>query len=150
MDLMSLALVVELMNARTDARTQAEQHCLVESVLREAVGEGEYGMRLVMEVKLQRMAYRYRNNGSACDLLSNPTQFSWMLTAEDERRPYTLREYEMAAQVVYTYLYNEPEPILPPKTLHYLNVKTATDHSWYDPDKVVVVYKNHTFLQNVK
>lgn len=150
MELMSMGLVLSLLTAKTDLYTSMEQHCLIESVVRESANQHDIGMALVTEVKMQRVAARYRNNGTYCGLLYNPSQFSWRLIPEAERRSYTLREYEMAAQVVYTYLYMNPEPMLPPKTFHYINPETATDFSWYDESKVVKRYKDHEFLAGIK
>lgn len=150
MELMAMGLVLELLTAKTDLQTSMEQHCLIESVVRESANQRAMGMALVTEVKLQRVEAEYRNNGTFCGLLYNPTQFSWRLIPDDERRKYTIHEYQMAAQVVYTYLYTNPEPMLPQGTFHYINPETATDFSWYDERKVVRRWMDHVFLAGVK
>jgi len=149
-ELMEMALVIELMTARTDARTELEQKCLIENAIYEAAGQGKKGMALATEVALYRLEAGYRYKDTSCTIVHDRNQFSWTSIPEDQRRPYTLEEERAAAQVVFTYLYTDPPRMLPEGTLHYLNTDTATDLSWYDPKKVVLSYRDHVFLKGVK
>lgn len=149
-DLMAMALVAELLTAKTDSRTEMEQHCLIENALYEASGEGPKGMALATEVALNRLDAGYRYKDTNCGVVHDNAQFSWTLTPEEGRRQYTESEYMKAAQVVFTYLYNAPDRMLPTNTLHYINPTTASDLSWYDSEKVVLRYKSHAFLAGVR
>jgi spore germination cell wall hydrolase CwlJ-like protein len=149
-DLIPMALALELMNASTDGRTELEHHCLIENAVYEASGEGPKGMALATEVALNRLDAGYRYKDSSCAIVHDSAQFSWTLSPTSDRRQYTQREYEKAAQVVFTYMFTDQERMLPEDTLHYINPQTATDLSWYDEDKVVYRYKSHAFLAGVR
>ena len=148
--LMEMALVIELMSGHTDARVSLEQKCLIENAIYEAADQGPKGMALATEVALNRLEAGYRYKDTSCTIIHDHKQFSWTSTPVKERRKYTLEEERAAAQVVYTYLYENPKRMLPKNTLHYLNTRTATDMSWYDPKKVVLTYGGHTFLKDIK
>lgn len=144
--MLEMALVLALLNDPQNPEASAEQHCLIENTIYESIGEGQRGMQLTAEVAINRLDVNYRGARSMCDVIKSPKQFSWVLTPKEERREYTEKEYNKAAQVTLSVLYNEVDRILPRNTLYYLNPETATDLSWYDEDKVVLAYNNHSFL----
>ena len=143
---MEMSLVASLLASPVQTEVDLEQHCLIENVVREASGEGVEGMRLVTEVTLNRYNVEYRGKFSYCGVVYDPKQFSWTNIREDRRRKYKDREYEKAAQIVFSYLYGDLPRLLPKNTFHYINVRHASDLSWYDPTKVVYRHKNHEFL----
>lgn len=148
--LMEMALVIDMLNGKTDVRTAAEQHCLIENVVYEAANQGVRGMRLVTEVVLQRHEHEYRQKYTQCGVIHDTAQFSWTNDPVENRRSYSDEEYQAAAQVVFSYLYNDLPRLLPEGTLHYLNPKTASDMSWYKPSKVVYRHKDHEFLAGIR
>jgi len=146
--LLEMALVKALMDFPHDPEVDAMHKCMAENLIYEAADQGVIGQRLVMEVMLNRLKAGYTPE-DVCNVVYAPYQFSWTSTPKEKRRAYTEAEKLQAYQVVFSYLYQEEgqiEYLLPRNTRHYLNVKTATDLSWYDPTKVVYQYKDHKFL----
>lgn len=165
---MSLTAVLTFTNATTDGFTRNDHKCAIENLIYEAVGEdrasvlrikkeldgkGELsvnnksvGMRLVMEVMLNRLDNGYRGAETFCNVVHHSKQFSWTSKDRSKRRAYKQEEYLAAAQVFYSYIYGGQSRLLPENTMHYLNKNTASDLSWYDKNKVVYSYKNHEYI----
>lgn len=146
--MLDLAIVEAMLNDRHNPIAAIEQHCIIENVIYESIGEGEIGMQLVAEVTLNRVDHpRFSNNDSrSCRVVRQPAQFSWTLKDEDDLIMYTKDEYMKAAQVTFSVMYDAVERILPRHIVHYINPDLATDLSWYDPRKVVYAYGGHEFL----
>lgn len=146
--MIDLAIVEAMLNDRHNPVATIEQHCIIENVIYESIGEGTIGMQLVAEVTLNRVDNpRYSNNDSrSCRVVKQPEQFSWTLKDENDLLIYTEDEYMKAAQVVFSVMYDSVDRILPRRIVHYLNPLHATDLSWYDPNKVVYAYGGHEFL----
>jgi spore germination cell wall hydrolase CwlJ-like protein len=147
--LMEMALVLAIKNSPHSAVAKQEHKCLVDNIIYEASNQGTKGMRLVTEVTLNRIANK-PNAVSMCEVVYEPSQFSWTSTKKENLRKYTKEEENKAYQILYSYLYGDLNKILPSNVLNYLNTKIATDLSWYTPDKVIYRYKDHTFLANVR
>lgn len=146
--MMEMALVIAMLNSSiTDPETELEHHCLIENAIYEAGGEGQMGMKLVTEVVMNRYDAEYRSNKTYCGTIYHRLQFSWTRTPRESLRKYSLEEYQKAAQVVFSLMYGETEKVLPPDVRHYLNKKEAEDQSWYDPNSIVMEWKNHEFLR---
>lgn len=146
--LLEMALVKALMDFPHDPEADAMHKCMAENLIYEAADQGVIGQRLVMEVMLNRLEAGYTPE-DVCGMVYAPYQFSWTSTPQEKRRAYTEAEMLQAYQVVYSYLYQDEDQVeylLPRNTKHYLNVVSAKDLSWYDPDKVVYEYKDHQFL----
>ena len=148
-NMLEMFIVEDMLQGTHNPVAKAEQHCMIENVLYEAIGEGTIGMQLVAEVTLNRVDNGYyQNTGEElCRVVYRPDQFSWTLIPQGDRLVYSEEEYMRAAQVVLSVLYDAVERILPPTVLHYINPRHATDMSWYDPSKVVYRHKNHDFVQ---
>lgn len=145
--MMEIALVLSLLNnSITDPETEMEHHCLIENAIYEAGGEGITGMRLVTEVVLNRYRNGYRTDSTYCGTIYWKLQFSWTRTPRERLRRYSDEEYVRAAQVVFSYMYDKTDRLLPQNVNHYLNKKEATDQSWYQPTQVVYQHKQHEFL----
>lgn len=147
--MLDMIIVEALLQDEQTPIAMTEQHCMIENVLYEAIGEGTKGMQLVAEVTLNRVDNGYYDNTGEefCRVVYRPYQFSWTLIPQGERLVYSDEEYKRAAQVVLSLLYGAVDRILPPTVLHYINPRHATDLSWYDPSKVVYRHKNHDFVQ---
>lgn len=145
---LEMSFVLSLLNnSIPDPEVDAEVHCLIENAIYEASSEGQRGMRLVTEVVMNRYDTEYKSDRTYCGTIYHKLQFSWTRIPRNKLRKYSQEEYEKAAQVVFSYLYQENMPrILDRKVRHYLNKKEASDQSWYRPDMVVYQYKNHEFL----
>lgn len=148
--LLEMSIVMALINDTHNPAATVEQHCLIENAIYESIGEGQRGMQLVTEVAINRMDAGYNGVTDFCHTIYQPYQFSWTLINEDNRLPYSEDDYLDAAQVVLSVLYGEVDRILPENVYHYLNVRHATDMSWYDPSKVVHRHRNHQFLASVR
>ena len=147
--LIETALVLDILNNKHNVESYYENMCGIENLIYEASDQGTKGMRLVAEVTLNRA----RNNPSpyaVCETVFDPYQFSWTITPKDKLRDYTELELLHAAQIWFTYVYSDIEPILSEDVLHYLNTDTASDLSWYDPSKVVLKHRDHAFLAGVR
>lgn len=144
--MLEMAIVIAMLNDPHNPKASNEQECLIKNTIYESIGEGQKGMQLTTEVAINRLDVGYRGARSMCDVIHSPSQFSWTLSPDYGRYQYSEEEYLKAAQVVFSILYDEVERILPKDVLHYLNTETATDLSWYDKDKVVLVYGGHSFL----
>lgn len=147
---LEMAIVIALLDDPHNPKATAEQHCLIENAIYESIGEGRRGMQLVTEVALNRLDNGFRNVDSFCRTVYDPYQFSWTIIDEDSRLDYSQADYLRAAQVVLSVVYDEVDRILPPNVHHYINVRDASDMSWYDPNKVVYRHRNHQFLAHIR
>lgn len=144
---LELALVISLLEDPHNPVATKEQECFIQNAIYEAIGEGDRGMRLATEVALNRVEHQYRGARTMCDVIYHPAQFSWTAKPVEERLEYTQDEYHNAARVVLSVIYGAVPRLLPKDILHYQNPETATDKSWYDSEKVVLVYGGHHFLR---
>ena len=145
--MLEMAIVVALLNSPYHPEASREQDCFIKNAVYEAIGEGDRGMQLATEVALNRLEHNYRGARTMCEVIYSPAQFSWTMKPKEERLGYSDEEYRQAARVVLSVLYDEGPRILPRDILHYQNPSTATDDSWYEEDKVVLVYGGHHFLR---
>lgn len=144
--LMALGLALELAHGDTDAKTRREQECLIRVTAQEGSNTGLRGMAMVIEVIQNRSRDRWRSNGTYCSTVYHKGQFE----AVARNRKITEAEYNMAAQIAMTYLYENPKRLLPLNCYSFINPHIASDLSWYDPSKVVAKAGNHHFLINIK
>lgn len=145
--LLEMALVLSLLDNPHNPEVTREQDCFIKNAIYEAIGEGPRGMQLATEVALNRLDANHRGARTMCEVIYSPAQFSWTMTPEEERLPYDDEDYHRAAQVVLSVLYDAIPRALPQDILHYQNPSTATDKSWYESEKVVLVYGGHHFLR---
>lgn len=142
LDLLPMALALELYNSYAPPKIQIEQYCHVENAVREAGNQGLVGMALIVEVTENRTRDNFRTDGTVCGTVWRDRQFSW--TSKPKRKT-TATEWNRAIQVTMSYLYGNPGRLLPLDTYSFINPDIATDLSWYDPDKVAMVWKDHHF-----
>jgi spore germination cell wall hydrolase CwlJ-like protein len=121
--ILEMSFVLSLLNnSIPDPEVDAEIHCLIENAIYEASSEGQKGMRLVTEVVMNRYDTEYKSNRTYCGTIYHKLQFSWTRIPKSKLRKYSQQEYENAAQVVFSYLYQENMPrILDRKVRHYLS-----------------------------
>jgi hypothetical protein len=142
--MLEMALVLSILNSPHNPEAAMAHKCMIENLVYESADQGTKGMRLMAEVTLNRVD-ELESPRAYCDVVYEPYQFSW--THKEHKREYKDSEYHKAAQVLFSYLYGDLPRLLPKGTKHYLNKELASDMSWYDPNKVVMEYKDHAFLK---
>lgn len=142
--MLELILVAELMAGIMPGQMNKQINCLIDNTVYEASAEGPVGMQVVVEVVLNRVVSdKYPN--TPCGVVYDDQQFSWVNDLPNVRIP-TEDERLLAAQAVFSVIYEAVPRVLPETTLHYINPVKATDLSWYDEDHVVAVIGNHHYL----
>ena len=129
---------------------QQELWCLTENVLYETVGESTEGQLAVLEVvRARKQSLKYPD--TYCEVVHQPSQFSWTLVDEEYRFKPTEVEVEDAAQLAYSFMMGKLPKSSVSGATHFINVDLVKRiPSWYYKYEYLGKIGNHEFFRRPK